>query len=570
MPSKSQFRILYRHFLFRLMDVELLSPSARGDASQLFGQFAALLITGSILLAAGALLYGTIPVPPDAMAAAAWSRERGLLSLTMLAVGIFAVLHWDSTFLDRHDVLVLAPLPVPGRTLLAAKVAATAAAIALITVLLAALPAVLWPLSLAPPGTGFLGTLRFMAAFCFALLASAAFLYCTILGIQGLVAQLPRRWYLRASSFLQLAAFTLLLGVYFLEPAFADARALGAPENQRALAWLPSYWFTGLLSELSGVFPLESHAVMEPLARRAWVGLGIAMLVGGGVLLLSYFRTLRKIVEEPDLAPGSRGGMWLPRFGDSPQTALAQFIIRTLLRSRQHRLILAFYLGLGFTLVVLLLEAVTGLQRLTGKDLLHQVNPFVLASTFVMMSVWVLGTRVVFSLPIDLRANWIFRVTPSMECTLRLPAVMRAMHALSVEPSLAISGILLLGVWPWTAVAEHLLILGLLGIILVNISLTGFQKVPFTCSYLPGKSKIHMTFWFFLAVPLAGIYWYAVQEQRAMAHPLEYWAQISGLAGFAAATRWLATASAKRAGQTVQYEESAADELILLRLHGSE
>jgi hypothetical protein len=40
----SHTRILYRQFLFRLMDVEFLAASARGDASQLFGQFAAMLL----------------------------------------------------------------------------------------------------------------------------------------------------------------------------------------------------------------------------------------------------------------------------------------------------------------------------------------------------------------------------------------------------------------------------------------------------------------------------------------------------------------------------------------------
>ena len=40
MNTKLQFRVLYRQFLFRLMDVEFLAASARGDASQLFGQLA--------------------------------------------------------------------------------------------------------------------------------------------------------------------------------------------------------------------------------------------------------------------------------------------------------------------------------------------------------------------------------------------------------------------------------------------------------------------------------------------------------------------------------------------------
>ena len=39
-----QFRVLYREFLFRMVDLEVLSAHALGDSSKLLGQFAALLI----------------------------------------------------------------------------------------------------------------------------------------------------------------------------------------------------------------------------------------------------------------------------------------------------------------------------------------------------------------------------------------------------------------------------------------------------------------------------------------------------------------------------------------------
>ena len=58
MKINLQFRVLYRQFLFRLMDVELLSASAHGDASELLGQFGALLIFGSVLLSLGAFPVG--------------------------------------------------------------------------------------------------------------------------------------------------------------------------------------------------------------------------------------------------------------------------------------------------------------------------------------------------------------------------------------------------------------------------------------------------------------------------------------------------------------------------------
>ena len=39
-----QFRVLYREFLFRMVDLEVLSEHALGDVNQLLGQFAVLLL----------------------------------------------------------------------------------------------------------------------------------------------------------------------------------------------------------------------------------------------------------------------------------------------------------------------------------------------------------------------------------------------------------------------------------------------------------------------------------------------------------------------------------------------
>ena len=567
MNTKLQFRVLYRQFLFRLMDVELLSASAQGDASSLLGQFGALLIAGSVLLTwVAAIIGGQMQRNPSA--ALAWHAERFIVSLTMLVVGVFVVLSWDSTFLDRRDVLVLAPLPVRGRTLFVAKIAAAASALCLVVTALHSLSGFAWPMALAPSGSGLAGTMRFVAAFWVTLFAASAFLYCAVLGVQAVTAHLPRRWYLRVSSVLQIAALILFLGVMCLQPSLNTAAALGAPENQRTLAWLPSYWFLGLLSELSGAFPAEGHAVMAPLARRALTSLAIAIFVAGGAFLLSYFRTLRKIVEEPDIAPGSRGGIWLPRFGTSPETALAQFVIRTLLRSRQHRVILAFYLGGGFAIVAVYLGGAMQAMHLTGTDIMHRVNGPMLVSSVLILCASVLGTRTVLSLPLDLRANWLFRVAPAPGGASRLSAVRRALLALSLLPVLAASTALSLWFWPWTPALEHLLVLGLLGSLLVDLSLKGFRKIPFTCSYLPGKSKVHLLFWFGIIPLVVAIHQAVELEQRAMSSPPIYWAMVVTLGAVAFAARWVTDTSANRSGPEIQFEDSPSDELIGLRLNG--
>src|SRR5258705_12473130 len=102
--TKLQFRILYREFLFRMVDLELLSAHALGDSNRLLGRFAALLVFLSLGMTAPALFIGggRTPPPPLVSLVVTWGLEHFLIATTMLVVGLFAVLSWDSTFPDRR------------------------------------------------------------------------------------------------------------------------------------------------------------------------------------------------------------------------------------------------------------------------------------------------------------------------------------------------------------------------------------------------------------------------------------------------------------------------------------
>ncbi len=151
--TKLQFRVLYREFLFRMVDLELLSADALGDSNKLLGQFAALLIFVSILCCRfPPWVPASSHTPPELRLFGAWGLEHFLIATTMLVVGLFAVLSWDSTFPDRRDVLVLAPLPVRARTLFLAKVAAAATALGLTVVFLNSVVGLVGPLALGAAG----------------------------------------------------------------------------------------------------------------------------------------------------------------------------------------------------------------------------------------------------------------------------------------------------------------------------------------------------------------------------------------------------------------------------------
>ncbi len=565
--TKLQFRILYREFLFRMIDLELLS--VKGDISRLLGQFAALLILLSTILSLGALGLD-IHMPPQTRLIVTWASVHSLVALTMLVVGLFAVLSWDSTFPNRRDVLVLAPLPVRSRTLFLAKVSASAAALGVTVLALNMFTGLAWPLALAltnPQASSFLDLIfsldlyRTFVAYWFTMFSAGGFIFCAVLCVQGLTAQLPRRHFLRLSAFLQMAAFCLFVTVYFLQPSFATPVAFAAPENQRLLHWLPSYWFLGIFQELNGAM----HPALAPLARRAWIGLAVAVPGAAAAFLLSYFRTLRKIVEEPDILPGSRGINWLPRFGNSFQTAVAQFSIRTLFRSRQHRIILAFYLGIGFAIAILLTKTPAVQEQFLAVSS-GAVNAPMLASSIVILCVAVLGVRVVFSMPLDLRANWIFRVAPVQGGPRCLKVNRRLLFSLAVAPVWVGSAALFLCMWPWRAVVAHLVVLAFLGVIFVELCLHGFQKIPFTCSYLPGKSYVHMAVLGFATLMFLmdrG----AELERQALRNPAGYTTMLVILGIVAVCARWRAAAGAESFDAVLQFEEEPVPAILGLGLH---
>jgi len=341
-----------------------------------------------------------------------------------------------------------------------------------------------------------------------------------------------------------MASFCLFLSVYFFEPTLVTPEALMAPENQRSLAWLPSYWFLGVFQQLNG----SVHPALAPLAWRAWIGLAVSVSGTAIAYALSYFRTLRKIVEEPDIVAGSGRVHWLPRFGNLLETSVVQFSIRTLARSRQHRVMLAFFLGIGFALLAFVLK------NPGPKDAALRSELPMLFATVAVMCITVVGTRVVFSMPISLRANWIFRVTQVSGAWEYMAAIRRPLFVLAVAPVWILSGAILLSMWPWRLVADHLVVLGLLGATVAYVCLAAFRKIPFTCSYLPGKSYLHMAFLtaaFLMLLIIRGV----VFESAALRNPTSYAAMVTVLAIAALVARWWAVSRGNEVDAVVQFEE---------------
>ncbi len=518
--ERRQFLVLYRDFLRRIIDLEVLS--AQGDIEKLLVQFAAMLaaFNFTFMVVVGPKYLNGIP---GAHRASLRGELDFLVATTMVVAGLFAVLAWNTALPDRRDALILGLLPVRTRTVFAAKAAAIASVLGGAVLALNIFSGFSYPFIALPEGAGALAALRSFAGYWLAMAAAGLFVCCGMFALEGLAALLlPYRHFLRVSSFLQLAAFFTILAAWLLQPP-------GTP------AWLPSSWFFGLQQELSGAAPFH------PLAARALWGLLGMCAACALTFALGYGRSFRKIVEQPDILPASRRRS--PRLAYALlhrpiDRAIVLFTARTIARSRQHRLYLAAYAGIGLAVAFAYArDLLYGPSDLYARRLGLQWNqpnvPFLIAGV-VLVCFAVLGARAVFSLPVAPGANWVFRLTAVEAPGAYFSAVRKALAALTVLPLWLAGAAAYFLIWPARPAAQHMLVLTLIALLVIHRALDQFRKIPFACSYLPGKSNLHVKI---------GVFGAALLTVAGVSAQVEYFSldHAAGFAGFCAV--WLLAAA---------------------------
>jgi hypothetical protein len=121
--------------------------------------------------------------------------------------------------------------------------------------------------------------------------------------------------------------------------------------------------------------------------------------------------------------------------------------------------------------------------------------------------------------------------------------------------------------WPWRPAIGHLAVLGLIGMTLIEFCLHDFRKIPFTCSFLPGKSNLHMTFVLCILLLLNLTYWCAEFERRALSDPLRYAWMVGGLCIVGFCARWRTQAEVNSREGGLKFEEELIPVIGGLGLH---
>jgi hypothetical protein len=416
----------------------------------------------------------------------------------MLLAAFVTLLVSDSLFPDERDFRILGPLPVRKGVVFGAKLTALALFSGLFIAVadLSLLPLMLLT-SINPFGDH--AVLSRLAVWAITSTGASMFAVLAVTAIVGLFTLALSRSRLHELTGMVRSAMLVLLvlcaPLVLRLPNLGASLASGSALHPSA-AWLrlvPPAWFVGLQQVLRGSDdPWFLH--LAGLAVAAVGATTVIVAIAYAVLFRQFERLmLRSTAMSPPWSDTGRTRAFVhatPAF-----RAIHQFTVLTLRRSQLHQSVLVGVsaCGVGIAMSRLIEANITGWLGAGGPP------PSALASAamwtpFGLMFVCALAVRAALALPMEHRANWIFRLTEE-DATRReqLRAVDRVVATYVVGVPVAVAFPIL-----WMATGSAALIaaaiVALVGLVFVHAVLLDWRRIPFTCSYLPGKRFVAHSF----------------------------------------------------------------------------
>jgi len=545
MAGVSVHAILTRHFLRRFLENDLIAPEA--DRGHLLAVVGAALFSTTIFITMfmSCLKYVVGYYTPGQAAVASLDDKFFYISLSMLSMALLAVAQWDALVVDARDSAILDPLPVRPVVVRRAKLAAVAifgcAAAAVVNLA----PTVIFPmLVLVKQRVSLPTALVITGTHALVTLAAAAFGYLCVIALrETLSALLGGRWFNRVSPWVQ-GTLVVVLGTALLLLPPASTRVERNRLNDPAIVYSPPAWFLGAYEQLSGhvldnaprshlrgrlrqadvpaTAAYRRHAEQFAfLSQRAVVALASVSFLA----VAAYMLNARRRPASMWVRAASARRPWLPALLArlalirTPTTRAGfDFALAALWRSNTHRLTLACCGAAGLAL------SLVGLSSLDVQDAASDGVPIprlLIVQPFLMGALLV-GFRHVIRVPAELRANWGFQLAWRGHERDFVSGARRAAFTALVAPALLLVLVLdtaILG--PWLAL-EHAIFGAAGALVMLEALMITYDKVPFTCSYLPNENMKALGP-LYLLMFLIGAAWFARMESAAMIAQTPIW-----------------------------------------------
>lgn len=478
----TQFELL-RHFLLRFFDSDLVTAPAQVTPA-IIGAISVFLPWFPVMIGPLKQKYAYVShlASPDPYLRAVRADELWLVTLMMSTIGLLTAIKWQSVFPSLRDYRSLAALPLRPYQIFQAKF------LALLIVATTAISVLnLFPSLLFPMVSG--GRWALNPSFSARVLIHATvsiagcyFFFFALIALQGVVlVVLTRRIFEKVIGTLQAILVPAMLAMIVLSFSIQPKITAGLLTPHFA-SWLPPVWFLGLYQSMLG----DPDPGMHVLAGRAVTGLMVSIVLSLFTYAVAYHRHRAMLIEGVAVSPKKRDRDlrllgWL--FPDPRQHAVIGFMLKTLAGSSQHRMILTAYGGFG---LAVLLSGIVGLGAVVGQAKLPAAA-FIYVHV-VMLAFLVVGLRHLFSMPSELKANWIFQLTEAGSRQQWLDAIDRLLLIVGLGMLLIPLPLeyKLLGV---RAIAEVTLF-GAVTFVSYEAVFRSWEKLPFTCSQLPGKTPM--------------------------------------------------------------------------------
>jgi hypothetical protein len=451
---------------------------------------------------------------PDLLERAIWS-DRGLfILLSSGAIGVVCVVMWDTLFPGRRDVFVLGSLPIRPRVQALGRLGSLLALFVAFAAALNILPAVTYTMISALTVTG---AIRGLPAHLTACLAADAFVFFGLTMVQGvLLVAAGRRASERLAPIVQMGTVLIvLLTLLFIGP-LREATAVALERGNALdpfLRWFPLAWFVGMYETIAGT----SRPIMGALAARGAVWAVAPLLVTAALYVFAFRRLCARAIETPATSatfPLSRVVSVTIRtllVRHPTEQAICSFTLRVLARSRRHRMLMAIYVGGALALI-----ATAILPAFLRHDASVFASPTVatLAPPLILSAALAVGFRALLAIPVDLPARWIFRT--SSLTPFRVGSGVHKAGLLVVVMPVALSAWFSAAVFWDTSIAwRHAIFCAALSLLLLELLLLKSNGVPFAKQYIPGASRFHILWPFYLSCFLAYTY-SAAEAERLM------------------------------------------------------
>jgi hypothetical protein len=410
--------------------------------------------------------------------------EYFFIVLSMAVTGAVAVWRWGDIFPDRRDYMNLVPLPIPVSKIFLANLTAVLLLGVLLAVDVNALSVILFPLVVAASQDSFLFFLQFTGIHALCVTLASIFTFLLVFAVAGsAMAFLPYVFFRWLSPYIRGLISVGLLAL--LATCFAAPEPIKQLASSPGLAirFLPSAWFIALCQQLRG----KGNPTFSELSRWALLSPGVLLVIALVAYGVSYRRHFIRIPERGDFDPAmgpsplswATGWVEAKLFRSAFQSGCGKFVLRTLLRNEKHLLALTSFAGLGFVLAShALIHAFGG-----GVNQEALLSSDALSAPFVLGYCLIVGLRFTYEIPVDLRANWIFRTLVDVKAHESSATAVRASLVFVVPWLVAV----VFPIYVYTAglpmAVLHTAIVMAWLLLLAQVVFHKFNKIPFTCAY---------------------------------------------------------------------------------------